>query len=335
MKRMFMPIITLLTLFITSYAQAVSCGDVITSNTTLTADLHCTTGYYALELRADDITLDLNGFRLSGTTDLAGVIVFGHNNVRIIGNGGVISGFWAGINTARSDALQVQSTSFYDLGVGVVISSGNGANINNNDFIQTTAQGVFITNFVAGQTADSNTINNNEFFRTRVGIEVCGDNSNGNRIKNNLIWLSEDYGIRIIRSDKNVLYNNRILNTTNTAIRIDDSSLNKITSNSLQMGRVGLGVYADSSGGCFDSGPITSRKNKFNGNHAFEFETAIVMGIGTTSGEVRRNNLTGNKLYDNTTGIFFNNDAHNNDATSNAYTGTTSPISDSGVGNSY
>ncbi len=335
MKLKHLSIIILLTLLITPYAQAVSCGDVLTSNTTLTADLHCDTGYYALELRADGITLDLNGFRLSGTTDLAGVIVTEHNNVRIIGNGGVISGFWAGVNSARSDGLQVQSTSFYDLGVGVVVSSGDGANIRNNDFIQISSQGVFIANFVAGLTADSNNVNNNEFFRTRVGIEVCGDNSNRNRIRNNLIWLSQDYGIRITRSDSNVLYNNRILNTTNTAIRIDDSSRNRITGNSLQMGRVGLALHAGASDACVNSGPITSRRNTFNGNHAFEYETALVMGIGTTSGQVRNNDLTGNKLYDNTTGIFFNNDAHNNDATSNAYTGTTIPVSDSGVGNSY
>jgi hypothetical protein len=40
---------------------AVSCGDVITSNTALSAELHCSTGYYAIEISVGHTAI-LNDF---------------------------------------------------------------------------------------------------------------------------------------------------------------------------------------------------------------------------------------------------------------------------------
>jgi parallel beta-helix repeat protein len=335
-KQFLILLTVILTVFISKPTYAVSCGDIITSNTVLSADLHCTTGYYAIEVGANNVTLDLNGFTLSGTTDLAGVAIYGRDKVKIIGNGGVIKGFWAGINTSESDYLNVSTTIFYNLGLGVIISSGNEAIIENNDFIYIDAQGVRIYNTVAGNQANKNLVENNEFYKSAVGVEVCGDDSDKNTIKNNLIWKSNYYGIHVSRSDDNIIYNNDILETTETAIRMDDSSNNQIKSNSLRVGRVGLEILADAGYGCLETGPTISYGNIFNGNHAIDFQTGIVMGIGTTSSsQVYKNELRNNKLYDNNTGIFFNDDAHFNDATSNAYSGTATPISDFGVGNSY
>jgi parallel beta-helix repeat protein len=335
--KQFLIILTIIfTILISRPTYAVSCGDFITSNTTLTADLHCTTGYFAIEIGANNVTLDLNGFTLSGTTDLAGVVVSGRDNVSITGNGGVIEGFWAGVNTAESDYLQVNTTTFYGLGTGVIISSGSYAVIKNNDFIRIDAQGVRIFNSVAGYQANKNLVNNNEFYQSATGVEVCGGDSNKNTIKNNLIWQSNYYGIHISSSNSNTIYNNQIIDTTETAIRLDDSSKNRINSNSLRVGRVGLEILADAGYGCLDTGATTSSDNVFNGNHTFEYQTGIVMGIGTTkNSQVFKNDLRNNKLYDNILGIFFNDDAHNNDATGNAYTGTTTPIDDSGMDNSY
>ncbi len=332
-------ILVILTIFITIVSKptyAVSCGDFITSDTTLSADLHCTTGYYAIEIGANNVTLDLNGHTLSGTNDLAGVIVSGRKNVKVTGNGGVIKGFWAGINTSDSDFLQVNSTFFYNLGTGLIISSGNEATVKNNDFIKIAAQGVFIRNAVAGNHANKNTIINNEFYKSAVGIEVCGDDSDTNTIKDNLIWQSNYYGIHLSRSNNNIITNNEIIETTETAIRLDDSSENQINGNSLRVGRVGLEILADAGYGCLMTGPTTSTRNTFNGNHTFDFQTGLVIGIGsTTTPQVYKNDLRYNKLYDNILGIFFNNDAHYNNAKSNAYTGTTTPISDLGVSNVY
>ena len=40
---------------------------------TLTADLHCSSGPYALDVQANGITINLNGHTLSGTSAVAGI----------------------------------------------------------------------------------------------------------------------------------------------------------------------------------------------------------------------------------------------------------------------
>jgi len=53
------------------------------------------------------------------------------------------------------------------------------------------------------------------------------------------------------------------------------------------------------------------------------------LGLGTAdTREVYRNRIIGNKLYNNDTGIYFNTDAHRNNATGNAYHGTTTEVID-------
>ena len=334
-KQLLIQLFTACAIFNSIQANALSCGEVVTTNTTLTADLFCNSGYTALEIGDDNITLDLNGYTLSGTRDLVGISVYGKNKVKIKGNGGGLKGFWAGINSSESNQLQVNGTTFYDLDAGVIISAGSEGLIANNDFIYINGQGVFIANFIAGKQANNNTVTNNEFYQSSTGIYVCGDHSDKNTLTKNLIWLSQDRGIHLVRSDNNVLQDNDVIESGETAIRLDDSARNQIKSNSLKKGRVGLEILAGSSGACLESGLQRSFKNVYQGNHTFEFETAVIMGTGVTSNSVYSNLLNDNKLYDNNTGIFFNTDTYLNNANSNAYTGTITPVVDLGVSNSY
>lgn len=320
---------------IISNAWAVSCGDLITADVTLTADLHCTSGYYGLEVAADNVSINLNGYQLSGTSSLAGIVVIDHNRVTIKGPG-FITGFWAGINTADTTKLKVADISFSALGEGIVLSSANNAQINDNSFINLTSRGVAITNNVAGSSADNNEVQANEFHNTRIGIEICGKDADANRLLDNLIYQSSDYGIHVIASRDNELSGNRILESGITALRMSDSSYNVITSNSLRMGRVGFGLYADASGACLAGASAVSGYNSFKYNHSIGFDTGIVLGLGGTSSyRVLKNHLNHNKLYDNDTGIFFNTDTYANNAKSNAYTGTLTPVVDTGTSNQY
>lgn len=315
-------------------AKAASCGDAVTTDITLTADLHCTTGYVALEVFANNVTIDLNGYTLSGTTDLAGIAAGEYHNLEI--KGGIISGFWAGVNTSRSNGLKVHNTIIANVGHAVIISSGNNARLYDNDFIFNTSNAVVIRNSVAGLTANNNIVENNEFYQNLTGIFVCGDDADYNVIRNNLLWQSNDYGIHLAKSSNNTIRNNTILDTGNTALRLNDSSFNRIRGNSLREGRVGLSILANAGGACLDTGLNKSLRNRFTSNHSIGFETGIVLGLGSVSTrEVYRNRIKTNKLYNNDTGIFFNNDAHRNNATGNAYYGTTTDVVDTGVGNTY
>ena len=319
----------------THEAAAISCGDVITTSTTLTHDLYCNSGYYAVEIGADNITLDLNGHTLSGTTDLAGVVVYGKNKVRIKGNGGGIKGFWAGVNSSGSNKLVIEDITFYELKTGVIVASGNEAVIQKNDFIYVESDAVFIANFVEGNKANENAVKNNEFYKVGTGIQICGNDSDYNVLTDNLIWKSKNYGILISRSDNNQISRNEILETEETALRIDDSARNQIKSNELKVGNVGLSINSDSAGACLATGITDSFKNIYQGNHTMGFNTGVTLGTGISANQVYGNQINFNKLYDNNTGIFFNSDTYLNNATSNAFSGTTTTIIDWGSSNSY
>ncbi len=320
----------------TQLAQALNCGDVITRNTTLTADLHCTTGFYALEIGRDHVTLDLNGHTLSGSDEVTGIAMHGRNNVRVIGHGGALKGLRIGISVVQSDSVLVSDMLFYDLGTGIFISSSNDSVVENNNFIYMQYRGVFIGNYLKGLQANNNTVINNNFYKNYDGIDLCGDHSDKNTIKNNLIWKSERFGIHLVHSDQNIIEHNEILQTNEDAIQLDFSSYNQILGNALKSGRNGLEINAYSWGGCLPSTENRSYKNVFNGNHTFEFEAGVVLGNGHSSSDrIIKNYLNNNKLYHNSTGIILHSEAHHNDASGNAYEGTLTPVLDTGTGNSH
>lgn len=314
-----------------STAQAAACGDAVTSDITLTADLHCSSGFTALEVFANNVTIDLNGHILSGTSDLAGILMHGYKNLTV--TNGSILGFYAGVNVNHTTSLKVNNITFYDLGSGVSSNAGNNAIIEKNKFIRTDT-GIAISNNDAETQSNNNLINNNEFYQARIGIQICGAHADYNAITNNLIWKTKDYGIHLIQSDNSKIVNNRILETDDTAIRLSDSSYSTIKTNTLKEGRTGLSILASATTPCM-MGTTGSYKNNVTGNYLLEFKTGIQLGLGqSSSAQVLINSLKNNKVYDDDVGILFETDAHDN-ITANGYQGTTTPIIDYGVNNTY
>jgi parallel beta-helix repeat protein len=99
------------------------CGDPITADTTLTADVTGCTGN-GLVIAADGITLDLAGHRIAGaaTGDAVGVAVAGHSDV-IIENGSV-SGFEEGVFARHARGLTVRHVSFSGAVHGGILVDG-------------------------------------------------------------------------------------------------------------------------------------------------------------------------------------------------------------------
>ncbi|MEV3984512.1 right-handed parallel beta-helix repeat-containing protein [Nonomuraea sp. NPDC049758] len=73
--------------------SAVACGDVLTTSTTLTADLTCPGG--ALTIGADNVDLDLNGHTITGSGTGNGLMVAGRTGTTL--RNGTITGFTYGI----------------------------------------------------------------------------------------------------------------------------------------------------------------------------------------------------------------------------------------------
>lgn len=317
----------------TTPAAAQSCGDLVFADVTLTDNLSCDSSFYALEVRADNITINLNGFTISGKGVSHGIIVGGYNNVTI--RDGQIQGFPLAVNTTNTQGLTVTGIEFYRVGSGVVVSSGVFADIYSNQFLKTTAPAISVVNYVAGQHSNAY-ISDNEFYRARVGIQVCGQNADNVLIYNNNIDHSTDYGIHLLHSKNNIIQGNTITNAGNIALRLDDTTNTTMIGNSLRDGSIGLGIYGNAGGsGCLAGGAPGSYSNQFESNHSIGFNIGVSLGTGGPIEYVVGNNINGNKIYDDNIGIWFNSDTSFNDGTGNAYSGTTTPIVDSGSSNIY
>jgi len=91
-----LPLFVLLWIIPAESKAQISCGDTITQDTLLTADLSCPEGSGpALDIAASNITLDLGGHTISGHSPGTGVFAFGQQGL-IIKNG-AIDGFSDGI----------------------------------------------------------------------------------------------------------------------------------------------------------------------------------------------------------------------------------------------
>lgn len=98
-------------------ATTVHCGDEITQDTTLTADLHCS-GTTALNLRGD-VTLDLNGHTIYGTNEFGSGIFSSYGTFAI--SNGTIRGFIAGIEIGKGSFATVSRVTAIGNGVGFVV----------------------------------------------------------------------------------------------------------------------------------------------------------------------------------------------------------------------
>ena len=317
-------------------ALAVNCGDYIAANVVLTADLECDTGYVALEVANHNVTIDLNGFTLSGSSELAGISVNGFDNL-VVKNGS-IKGFWAGINGFRSDRLNVDSVTFYEVGHGVIINAGNNARVQNNDFIKTTGPAVFISVRSKFDSANQNLVSRNEFYRAAGGISICGSQADKNVISDNLIWKSSSYGIHLNHSDRNQIYRNRVLETIDSAaLRLNNASYNTVKNNTFREGEhAGVSILGNAADGCLNSDFGFSGKNKLSENQISEFQTGVILGLGfADQRNVDGTGIFANRITDNDIGIFSQSDARNSYGSDNNFTGTTRPVLDFGVNNRY
>lgn len=320
-------------------AHALSCGDTISSDTTLTADLHCTTGWNALYMPVGGVTLRLNGHTISGGIGLEGLSVFSANNVRILGPGR-ITGFWTGVNATRADYLTVQGVDFDNTNAGVIASDTLGTYLQGNDFRNINGWGVYIVAFPGASrpVLGAHAIADNLVLESVGGISLCGHANSDNLVKNNTLQGIRDYGIHILDgSGKNEIRGNQMLKIENTGLVLRASRDNTVKGNKFDYGLTGIAMIPQFTGGCA-TGPYASpevRDNLIEGNSIFKQTTGIMAGLGGKGALVQKNRISYNKLYYDGTGIYFNTDTYANDATLNAYTGTTTPVDDHGVSNTW
>jgi parallel beta-helix repeat protein len=262
-------------------ASHVSCGDVITQDTTLDSDLVNCPGD-GVVIGASNITLDLAGHTIDGTGPDAGSQ--GVDNVGADGlvvTNGRIQEFQFGVSIRNADEGSVTGVVFSRCGSGVYLDEASGNRIEANRFFAS-ATGVTLFRdgdfnriadnsivgadtalFIAGFTREpdlpvGNTVSGNDARDSSVGVFIAGAGST--LVSGNTLVGSGDTGISVALSDFTRVENNRIVRG-NIGIRVTSSDETVVLSNRVDNNAVDGISIAESS-----VGTTTVEGNTANGN---------------------------------------------------------------------
>ena len=200
-------------------AAPVGCGDTISVDTTLHADLLDCPGH-GIVIGADDITLDLNGHVIDGDDALmepcpeicdVGVLNDGHDGVRI--RDGDIRQFAIGVLVfgARTNGLSDLTTAG-NVFSGIILAATAGSSVRWSRTYGNAGpgSGVGITLFES----HNNRIRYNRVFRNaELGIHLI--RSNRNYVANNVVRRNPEDGI-IVEGNRNVIVGNRVVRNSIT-----------------------------------------------------------------------------------------------------------------------
>ena len=318
-------------------AQAQSCGDTLVHDTTLAADLHCTTGGLdALVIGASGITLDLGGHVLSGTLS-HGIDASGTSGVKV--RNGTIRGFAVGVSGNEAHGLEVAGVVFEDMIFGVALDDSAAVRVADSRFERLHYTGISLEVSSPKHRGGGHDLSSNLFQDMGTGIVLCGYETGGSLIADNNMFRMRYDGIHFYDgSGRNVVAGNTIGDARLAGIQLRASSGNEVTGNVIKRGINGIALVPEAPGYC-QGGPVTGPEvtdNLIYGNSIFEADMAVELGVNVgKAGTVFHNKIQANKLYYGLVGMLFNSDAHDNDAAGNAYSGTATPVIDNGSGNVY
>ncbi len=262
-----------------AYASHVACGQTITVSTVLDGNVGpCQTG---LTVGADNITLDLNGFTLSGTPvngEGPGIALEGRTGVTV--KNGTVTQFDAGValtDTMRSTVTNLKvvdnrGSTATDFGDGIALFNSDNNTVTNNQVRNNgpfDGIGLIVSN---NNFIDSNQITDNNQSSTNtagIRLENIGRTaSNFNLVSNNLVTNSGIYGIEVFAGGSN----NAIRTNQVVANRLDGITIfaggnnNAIESNVVRSNGVN-GIFVRGAAGSF-AAPMNNQilRNQSFGN---------------------------------------------------------------------
>ncbi|HET6589818.1 MAG TPA: right-handed parallel beta-helix repeat-containing protein [Candidatus Nitrosocosmicus sp.] len=157
----------------------VTCGDVIKFDITLTSNLYCDSD--GLIIGSDDITVNLNGYTISGPGEKSskvGIMLRQNSEIQIFGNG-TITNFQAGILNSESENIKIINITLTGNEIGIFNTGSSKTEINNNSFNSNSVG-------IAGHSSDNfNIIRNNFNSNDLAGITFV--NSGESTINSNTV----------------------------------------------------------------------------------------------------------------------------------------------------
>ncbi len=210
-------------------STSLSCGQVIKQSVKLTANLDCKTD--GLIVGADGITIDLNGFTLSGPGEKSSKvgIMFADNDDVTVQGPGTIKSFQAGALFSGGEDNKISRVTFTDNEIAV---------------FETGSKNVVIED--------------NLLFGNSIG--VAAHSSSGSKLTTNLFKSNDLAGVTLVNSASNELSMNTIQGSVNGIFLDGQSTKNIIDSNNVLQNR---GVDLNNGNGL----PTNINNNVFSDNN--------------------------------------------------------------------
>jgi Periplasmic copper-binding protein (NosD) len=202
-----------------AHASGVQCGDTITQNTRLDADLVNCPGD-GIVIGADHVTLDLNGHTIDGQGNGGGVLATGRRDVEV--KEGAIQGFARGvsfdgvtraaarrvalggngISCVSSEGCTIEGNSVFGAGISVVHAAPGAPTVIRRNVVRGADAAGVTVNFTSGET----TVEKNLLEGNGSGIEAL--HSSVGRISDNTIRANGADGIRAsLGGDSRITHN--------------------------------------------------------------------------------------------------------------------------------
>lgn len=187
-------------------SSSLSCGQVIKQSVKLTANLDCKTD--GIIVGADGITIDLNGFTLSGPGEKSSKVgvMFADNDGVIVQGPGTISKFQAGALFSGGEDNKISRVTFTENEIAV---------------------------FETG--AKNTAIEDNLMFGNSIG--VAAHSSSGSKLNTNLFKANDLAGVTLVNSANNELSMNTIQGSVNGIFLDGQSTKNNVNSNNVLQNR--------------------------------------------------------------------------------------------------
>ena len=206
----------------------IECDKIITQNIVFTSDLDCVTD--GMIAGADGITINLNGFTLSGPGEESSKvgIMFADNNKVTIQGPGTIKNFQAGALLSGGEHNHLSQVTFTDNEIAV-----------------------FETNSTKALIEDNLMLGNS--------IGIASHSSSGSKMSKNTVNDNELSGMTFVNSRDNIISENIIQRSINGVFLDGQSTNNEVSGNTV---RENQGIDLNNGNGL----PIDINKNKFTDN---------------------------------------------------------------------
>ncbi len=213
----------------------------VDSNTMVFAD-----GANSLYLHQNTVE-NTTGYNITNSTSItvekdmmkrgnAGVILYGDSSVTI--NGCKVDSMNYGVFAKNSSAINVNANTFSNDTAGVYVVNVSDVIVLKNNFSNVSKYGTYIDSS-SGVKDESNV-----YLNCSRGVDVEG--GYGNRINNNTIFLSTEFGLYIANSTyHNELRNNSISNSSVVGIMIYYANPNTMSMNNMSGNRYNLGIIGN------------------------------------------------------------------------------------------